>query len=199
MPYDRGVVDPAPLRERRRLQTSAAIVAAAHELFIRQGYDATTMDDVADAAVVSRRTLFRYFPTKEDLVFSDEEPMLGVVTDALAAAPAELTPLASAQWACRALARYLQPRRDELLTVNHLVESAVTLKTRHTTKFARWHVELRAAVAARGASDGDAGLIARVCVACFETALDRWYADDSRSLQDHLTSTFRRLRRLSQA
>ena len=193
------MVDPAPLRERRRLETSAALVAAAHELFVRQGYDATTMDDIADAAVVSRRTLFRYFPTKEDLVFSDEDGMLGVVSDALAAAPAELTPLASAAWACRALARYLQPRREELLTVNQLVASAVTLKTRQTTKFARWHIELRAAVAKRGATDNDADLIARVSVACFEAALDRWYADGSRSLQDHLTSTFGRLRRLSQA
>ena len=186
-----------PLRERRRLETSAAIVATAHELFARQGYDATTMDDVADAAVVSRRTLFRYFPTKEDLVFSDEDGMLGVVLDALAAAPPELTPFGSARWACQALARYLDPRREELLTVNRLVESAATLKTRQTTKFARWHVELRTAVANRGVNHDDAELIARVSVSCFEAALDRWYADGSRALQDHVTTTFRHLSRLS--
>ena len=188
-----------PLRERRRLQTSAAIVATAHELFIRQGYDATTMDQVADAAVISRRTLFRYFPTKEDLVFSDEDGMLGVVLDALAAAPPELTPFGSARWACQALARYLDPRREELLTVNRLVESAATLKTRQTTKFARWHVELRTAVANRGANHDDAELIARVSVSCFEAALDRWYADGSQALQDHVTTTFRHLSRLSAA
>jgi AcrR family transcriptional regulator len=198
VPYNRVVVDQIPLRERRRLETSAAIVAAAHELFVRQGYDATTMDDVADAAVVSRRTLFRYFPTKEDLVFSDEDGMLGVVTDALATAPPDLTPFAAAQWACRALARYLEPRREELLTVNSLVESAATLKTRQTTKFARWHVELCGAVANRGAAHDDADLIARVSVACFQSALDRWYADDSQSLQHRVTTTFRRLSRVSQ-
>ena len=193
------MVDPIPLRERRRLETSAAIVTTAHALFVRQGYDATTMDQVADAAAVSRRTLFRYFPTKEDLVFSDEDGMLGVVVDALAAAPPELTPFAGAQSACQALARYLEPRREELLTVDRLVESAATLKTRQTTKFARWHVELRAAVANRGADVEEAELIARVSISCFEAALDRWYADGSRALQDHVTTTFRRLSRLSAA
>ena len=197
MPYDRLVVDQIPLRERRRLETSAAIIAASRELFVRQGYDATTMDDVADAAVVSRRTLFRYFPTKEDLVFSDEDAMLGVVLDALAGAPADLTPFAAAQWACRALARYLQPRRDDLLTVNGLVESAATLKSRQTTKFARWHVEVRDAVAERGAGPDDADLIARVSVTCFQAALDRWFADGSQSLQNRVTTTFRRLSRVA--
>jgi AcrR family transcriptional regulator len=196
--YTRAVPDQTPLRERRRRETSAAIVATAHELFVRQGYDATTIDDVARAAVVSRRTLFRYFPTKEDLVFSDEDGMLGVIMDALAAAPEKLGPFASAEWACQALARYLEPRREELLTVRRLVESAATLRTRQTTKFARWHVELCAAVAKRGAVHDDADLIARVAIVCFEAALDRWYADGSRPLQDHVRTTFRRLNRVSQ-
>ena len=174
------------------------IIAAAHDLFIRQGYDDTTMDDVADAAMLSRRTLFRYFPTKEDLVFSDEDEMIAVVTDAVAAAPPDFAPFGAARWACRALARYLEPRRTEMLTMNELVESAVTLKTRQAAKFTRWHVEVRDAVADRGAAHNDADLIARVSVACFQSALDRWLVDDSQSLQNRVTSAFRRLRRVSQ-
>ena len=58
------------LRERRRRATQADLVSAALELFIERGFEATTMDDVADAAGVSRRTLYRHFPRKDDLVFA---------------------------------------------------------------------------------------------------------------------------------
>lgn len=57
------------LRERRAAETRAEIVEAAIRLFIEQGFDATSMSDVAAAAGVSRRTVYRYFATKDDIVF----------------------------------------------------------------------------------------------------------------------------------
>ena len=57
------------LVNRRAAQTRAEIVDAALELFTDQGFDATSMEQVAEAARVSRRTIYRYFPTKDDLVF----------------------------------------------------------------------------------------------------------------------------------
>ena len=60
------------LIERRHEQTRAAIADAAVALFAERGFAGTTMDDVADAAGVSRRTAYRHFPSKDDLVF--EQP-----------------------------------------------------------------------------------------------------------------------------
>ena len=60
------------LSERRHQQTRTDIADAAVSLFIERGFSETTMDDVADAAGVSRRTAYRHFPTKDDLVF--EQP-----------------------------------------------------------------------------------------------------------------------------
>jgi len=60
----------ADLRERRRRATQADLVSTALGLFTERGFDVTTMDDIADAAGVSRRTLYRYFPRKDDLVFA---------------------------------------------------------------------------------------------------------------------------------
>jgi AcrR family transcriptional regulator len=57
------------LRERKKRQTREAIAAAAMELFSERGFDAVTVADVAEAADVSEKTVFNYFPTKEELVF----------------------------------------------------------------------------------------------------------------------------------
>ncbi|MET7302986.1 TetR family transcriptional regulator [Embleya sp. NPDC005575] len=64
---------PAGLRERKKAKTRAAIQQQALRLFRDQGYDATTMEQIAEAAEVSTSTVFRYFATKEDLVVSDEQ------------------------------------------------------------------------------------------------------------------------------
>lgn len=60
--------EPTGLRERKKQRTHEAISNAAIELFLRHGYDQVSIAQVAEAAEVSRRTLFAYFPTKEDLV-----------------------------------------------------------------------------------------------------------------------------------
>ncbi|GGW89086.1 TetR/AcrR family transcriptional regulator [Streptomyces lomondensis] len=60
------------LRERKKIKTRRAIRAAAYALIEEQGYDATTIEQIADRAEVSPSTVFRYFPAKEDIVITDE-------------------------------------------------------------------------------------------------------------------------------
>ena len=79
------------LRERKKVQTRQAIRKAAYRLFAEDGYDATPVDRIAAEADVSPSTVFRYFPTKEDIVLTDEydDGML----DALRNRPAGEPPL----------------------------------------------------------------------------------------------------------
>ena len=65
------------------------VVAESIRLFTQQGYDATTVDDVAIAAGTSRRTLFRHFGSKEDLIFVDHESLLADVAAHLSAPDAD--------------------------------------------------------------------------------------------------------------
>jgi AcrR family transcriptional regulator len=85
------------LRERKKQKTRWAIQEHALRLFAEQGYDATTVEQIAAAAEISPSTFFRYFPTKEDVVIQDEyDPLLSA---GMTAAPAELSPLAALRYA----------------------------------------------------------------------------------------------------
>jgi len=68
---------PAGLRERKKAKTRAAIRDHAMRLFEEQGWAATTVEQIAEAAEVSQSTFFRYFPTKEDVILADDyDPMI---------------------------------------------------------------------------------------------------------------------------
>ena len=87
------------LRERKKARTRAAIQRHALRLFREQGYDATTVSQIAEAAEVSESTFFRYFPSKEDVALWDEfDPMFLAV---LAAQPPEVGPIAAMRAAAR--------------------------------------------------------------------------------------------------
>jgi AcrR family transcriptional regulator len=81
-------MNPEPgLRERKKQRTRETIARAAHELFAERGYHATTLPDIAEAADVSTRTIFSYFPSKEDILFSDFPVMQAALAQALAERP----------------------------------------------------------------------------------------------------------------
>jgi len=80
----------AGLRERKKHATRKAIHEAGLRLFADQGYAATTMEQVAEAADVSRATVFTYFPAKEDIVFGDAPLALAALAGQLEGAPATI-------------------------------------------------------------------------------------------------------------
>ncbi len=95
---ERQVARPG-LRERKKAKTRAAIREHALRLIREQGYAATTVEQIADAADVSPSTFFRYFPTKEDAVLYD--PYDPVMAAAFRAQPADLSPLQAIRGATR--------------------------------------------------------------------------------------------------
>lgn len=99
------------LRERKKAKTRAAIQRHALRLFREQGYEATTVNQIADAAEISPSTFFRYFPTKEDVVLYDAiDP---VAFAAFAAQPPGLNPIAALRRALREVLSAMPPEEIE--------------------------------------------------------------------------------------
>lgn len=191
-----GAAEPLSLRQRKKERTRAALVAAALDLFDRQGYETTTVDDIAAAAEVSPRTFFRYFSTKEEVALGDD---LGrEIVGLLAARPAGEPTLESLRHVVAgSLAMTSRGDREALLSRLRLVYRTPSLRTR------RWEFQLEmsricGAVLAerRGLPPDDLGsrVAAASALVAVEVAMDHWQQHDGREdLGDVLDAAVRHL------
>jgi AcrR family transcriptional regulator len=99
------------LRELKKNQTRQAIAEAAYALFSRHGFDDVTVDDVAQAAQVSKKTVFNYFPTKEDLLFDRAEEREAALVAAVHDRPDGVTLLESFRQLCLRQTRLIEGLR----------------------------------------------------------------------------------------
>ena len=171
---------PQSLRERKKDRTRRTLQAEAVRLFAAKGFEATTIEEIAAAAEVAPRTFFRYFPTKEDVVFwAEHQPALA---GHLAARPAD----EPAEQALRralvdGLASFYDQDRERLLERSKLVNRTPALQ-------ARWRqqqADLAAAMAQLLAhrlgvrADGlEVRAIAAAIAAALFVAIEEWQAHD---------------------
>lgn len=183
------------LRELRKARTSASIATAALELFAARGYAAVTVSEVAAAAGVGERTLYRYFADKDDLLFSDDEALRDVLGSAIQQQPGGVAPFSALRNASAAVARALEDRREEVARRTHVIAGSPALTARERAKHAAWEELLAEGLHRRGLAGAEAALLGRITVACFDEALTRWVAQDDprRTLELELDATFTRL------
>lgn len=122
---------PMGLRERKKLRTRVAIRQATYRLIQEQGYEATTIEQIAEAAEVSPSTVFRYFATKEDIVLTDEyDPLMVAV---LRSRPLDEPPLESLRLTMReALMSFATAEDDELRRRTRLMVEVPAVRARMT-------------------------------------------------------------------
>jgi len=142
------------LRERKKLKTKAAIQEAAIELFLRQGFDETTVEQIAAAAEISPSTFFNYFPTKEDVVFQDElDPLILAAFDSQ---PAGTNPIRAIRNAMKSVFEEITPEQDRLVRERiALMSSTQSLRAAMLAQFAELVDQLAALVASRTGGSPD--------------------------------------------
>lgn len=174
------------LRERKKARTRESLAAAALDLFAHQGFDATTIEEIADACEVSPRTFFRYFPTKEAVLFGDGEARCGALVGALAAQPADASPLDALHAAMLELARSYRDERDVLVQRKKVLHESVQLRAYKAEHQRGWEEAVTEELARRARavklplSRFELRLLSGVAVAALRAALDTW-TDDKRA------------------
>jgi AcrR family transcriptional regulator len=164
-------------RQEHKLRTQRALQQAALDLFSEQGYDDTTTDEIAERAGVSPRTFFRYFPTKESVLFVGEYGWFQSFTKHFLAQPDELGDLEAIRQTLIELAPGLAKIRKALVLYEKAVASSVTLRG---GVHDRQHDDIAAIAAAiatrRGLDAADDGCttLATVALITHRNSLMRW-------------------------
>lgn len=170
-----------------------ALVAAAFRLFLERGYEQTTVDDIVALAGVGRRSFFRYFPSKEDVVFPDHERCLADMTAFLADSPEDADPVRRVCDAARlVLGMYAEnpafsvQRYRLTKTVPGLRAYELSVVWRYERALAD---HLRGRLAGRPDASLHADVIAAAVVAAHNNALRSWLRsqgrDDAGAAVDH--------------
>lgn len=171
---DTGLLDAAKSwRERKRRETRERIVDAGLKLFLKRGYDTTTMEAIAEAADVSRRSLFHYFPAKEDILFANQEAFLARIVDEIRKRPEEETwPVLVEHAIAHAIVDATSP---ENIAIDALTRRTPVVQSRYQLKYMHLERAIASALAERGdgshAAQRRADLLAAVVVAGFRLAV----------------------------
>lgn len=126
------------LRERKKDQTREALAQAAFTLFHDKGYEATTVAEIARAANVSRRTFFRYYATKDALLFVEDSENLEHFRVLLGARETGDDDLAHIRRACLALAEGYMRDREQILARARIIESSPVLGKQERQQDMSW-------------------------------------------------------------
>jgi len=186
-----GSARPLGRRAQRIAKTRLALTEAALELFATQGFEATSVTEIAEAAGVSRRTFFEYFPSKDDVLFGVDPAALEVLTELIVEVEPGLSDLevlreAHLQWLMSEAD--LRRRRRRTLLLRRAADSSPVLLGKEAQMHAAFRHAISAAMAARRGLDRPdprAETAARLAQGVMLLVAERWVSEpgaDYRSL-----------------
>jgi len=169
------------LHERTRRAVQTELISIGMDLFASNGYDETTVEQIATTAGMSKRSFFRYFASKEDLVLGNLEAVGRRLARALAARPDDEPPWLAMRRAFDLLVSLNDADPKRTLVLLRMLRDTPSLKARHLEKQLRWQELLtphlpRGTVA--GGNDPRPRAIAAAALACLDAAQEAWVASD---------------------
>jgi AcrR family transcriptional regulator len=152
---------------------------AAMELYVERGFDQTTVAEIAERAGLTKRTFFRHYADKRDVLFAGMAPLREVVVRAVAEAPASLTPFAVVSLGLETAAEMIQERPEDVKMRQAVIDLHLELQERELVKLAALARDIAAALRGRGLDAWLARLVAEAGMAAFRVAFARWIANSA--------------------
>ncbi|MEU8619695.1 TetR family transcriptional regulator [Streptomyces sp. NPDC048623] len=197
------------LRERKKQRTRDTLIRAALELFTTQGYEATTVDEIAEAVEVSQRTFFRYFATKEDVAFAVQDMVEESFVRALGERPPAEGPFDAMRNAVLSSWDTIGEAIEEVVPVElylrsyHLIETTPALFAAHLRRSTEVEERIARLIAEREGLDVDEDPRPRIATAAFGGVMRvtgrLWGCGEDWSLESMRTLTERYLDQLGAA
>ncbi|MFE2432508.1 TetR/AcrR family transcriptional regulator [Streptomyces sp. NPDC059373] len=183
-----------------RWQPGAAqrLVVAAVDLFTEQGYDATTVTQIAERAGVTKSTFFRYFSDKRELLVAGQETLSRLLADGITEAPASASPLQAVAAGLERASSAMGPTNRELgPRLKAAVAASTELQERDALKSVGLAAAMTAALIARGVPESTAHLAGELGVLAFKRGYAQWSEsdrDDTEGLAPHALAALEDLR-----
>jgi AcrR family transcriptional regulator len=173
---------------------------AAFELLAEQPYDDVTVAAIAERAGLTKRTFFRYFADKREVLFWRSEALLELFAEAVSAAPAGAAPLEAGAAGVEACAAFLDGRRPFSLRRWAIISAQPELQERELIKLARLTDSVSEALVARGVDAVTARIAGEATIAVFRVAFEHWVQpEETRSFGEVASATLEGFRAVAAA
>lgn len=183
----------------RKARTRQALIDVALELFAAQRYESTSIEQIADRAGVSPRTFFRYFVTKESVLFFGEDDYVRSLVEVYVAQPAALNEMEAMRASFVTLAPRIIRIRERVNSYEKAVAASAVLRGRAQDSYDANVAAVAGAIARRrglAQPDESCELLAAVGNLCLRRATAHWLRDHTCDLEKRITAEFTNLTRL---
>ena len=150
---------------------------AAMELWTERGFEQTTAAEIAERAGLTKRTFFRHFTDKRDVLFADSDAMRALIVKAVAETPASTAPVAAVAAGIQAAAAVLQEYQERARYLHVVIAATPDLRERELAKFGEFAAAMAETLRGRGVADRAAALAAEAGIAAFKIAFGCWLDD----------------------
>lgn len=147
---------------------------AALELYLERGFEKVTASEIAERAGLTRRTFFRYFTDKREVLFTGSEQLAEALSDAVAEADPALPPLDACLAAGASVGRRLAEWSADAAKRRQVIDSSPELQERERTKMAQLSAAAIDGLGRRGVEEVQARLAAEIAIVVFRDAFSRW-------------------------
>ncbi len=169
---------PPSRREQKKAEVREALIQAADALFVERGYEGTTVDQIAEKAGVSRRTFFRYFPSKEAIAFPYAANRLEAFRQFLAQRVSQEKPLVAVRAACLEIGTMLVASKAEELRRQAIVDQSAGLLAAELEVYRAWENAIAEAVIRDETAEDrvrSGKLFAAATIGIVRSVLREWY------------------------